>query len=81
MTDEECDCVCVPMCVCVSMCLRERETSRGQKGPAGLKLNPGARSFINGRILMTLVCVCAPACVCVCMCKGGLELWCVCECV
>lgn len=50
MTNEECDCTCICECVC--------ETCRGQKGPAGLKLYPGARSLINGRILMTLVCVC-----------------------
>lgn len=44
MTNEECDWLSVHV------------TCRGQKGPAGLKLYPGARSFINGRILMTLVC-------------------------
>lgn len=42
------------MTVCVCVCV----TCRWQKGPAGLKLYPGARSFINGRILMTSVCAC-----------------------
>lgn len=46
---------CVRACVCMG---------GDKRDPAGLKLYPRARSFINGRILMTLACEDARVCVC-----------------